>query len=152
MRKYLTFPVVLTTLLLAACAATNEDIGTLSGGAVGALLGAQVGQGSGRTLAIATGAIAGAMLGNRIGRTMDRQDQLYLQQALEKQSDGKPRAWRNPNTHNTYQVTPMRTYYRQHQHHRQPCRRYVTTAIIAGKAEKITGTACRLPDGTWRTA
>lgn len=138
--------------LLANCATTNEDVGTITGGAVGAIIGSQVGHGTGRSFAIATGTLAGAIIGNRIGQYMDRQDRMYMMQALEHQPDGRTKAWRNPNTHHSYRVTPTNTYYRQHHGHRQPCRRYVTTAIIDGKAQKLTGKACRMPNGTWRVA
>lgn len=152
MNKIKALCLVVVVSLLAACATTNQDIGTITGGAVGAILGSQVGHGSGRSFAIATGTLAGALIGNRIGQYMDRQDRMYFSQALEREPDGHTRAWQNPNTHHRYRVTPTKTYYRKHRGHRQPCRRYVTTAIIDGKAQKITGRACRMPNGTWRVA
>jgi|GEM_PF-4889674 len=30
------------------------------------------------------------------------------------------------------------------------CREYSTTALIEGRQQRLTGTACRQPDGTWR--
>jgi len=30
------------------------------------------------------------------------------------------------------------------------CREYSTTALIDGRQQRLTGTACRQPDGTWR--
>jgi surface antigen len=30
-----------------------------------------------------------------------------------------------------------------------PCREYTIDAVIGGKREKVYGTACRQPDGSW---
>ena len=136
------------SVLLTGCSRmNNEDVGTVTGGVVGGLLGSQFGGGSGKIAAAAGGALLGAFLGGRIGKTMDKQDQMEMQMALETAPTGTPKKWVNPNNGNHYTVTPMRTYYQ----HRQPCREYVSHAIIDGRSEKIRGTACRQPDGSWRT-
>ena len=130
---------------LAGCA-TNEQAGAVVGGVLGGAVGNQVGKGTGRTVATIAGTLAGAWIGSAIGRTMDEVDRMKVANALETQRTGATSAWRNPDTGTSYQVTPTRTYQRGS----TPCREYTVLATIDGKAEKVTGTACRQPDGTWR--
>ncbi len=135
------------SLFLTGCAeVNNEGVGSLTGGVVGGLLGSQFGGGSGRVAAAAGGALLGAYLGGNIGRTMDRQDRLEMQHALETAPVGKSVGWKNPDTGNRYSVKPTRTYYVA----KQPCREYVTHAMIGGKSQQIYGKACRQADGSWR--
>ena len=49
----------------------NSTAGTLIGGAVGAILGNQVGSGSGRAAATVLGAVGGAVVGNKIAQNRD---------------------------------------------------------------------------------
>lgn len=136
------------SLLLTGCAdVNNEGIGSLAGGVAGGLLGSQFGGGSGKVAAAAGGALLGAFLGGQIGKYMDRQDRMEMQHALETAPTGKVVAWTNPDTGNQYRVKPTRTYYSRNQ---QPCREYVTHALIGGKSQEIYGKACRQADGSWR--
>lgn len=125
---------------------SNEEAGSLTGTVVGGLIGSQFGGGSGKVLAVASGAMVGAYIGGNIGRTMDRLDRLEMQKALETAPTGKAVQWKNPDSGNRYSVKPTRTYY----HQEQPCREYVTTALIGGKREQIYGKACRQADGSWK--
>ena len=141
--------IVLLAGALAACESppTKEQIGTVTGGVVGGLLGAQMGEGRGRTAAIVVGTLAGAYLGSRIGKSMDETDRQKAAQVLETAPTGSPTAWRNPDTGNTYTVTPTRTYTAAS----GPCRDFTTRAVIDGREETVNGTACRQPDGSWKT-
>jgi surface antigen len=125
---------------------TKQQSGTVIGAIVGGALGSSVGEGSGRTVATIVGAIAGGALGNAIGRNMDDTDRLKAAQALETSPTGAPVAWRNPDTGYQYTVVPTRTY----QVAGAPCREYTMDTVIGGRAEKVYGTACRQPDGSWR--
>lgn len=49
----------------------NSTAGTLIGGAVGAVLGNQIGSGSGRAAATVLGAVGGAVVGNQIAQNRD---------------------------------------------------------------------------------
>lgn len=139
----------LFSLSLVGCdTMTKQDVGTVTGGAVGAIVGSQIGGGTGRSIAIATGAIAGALIGGNIGRTMDRQDRLYMYQALESSPTNRPTTWVNPDTGNKYTVVPTNTY----QHQGTYCREYTTKAMINGREQTVYGKACRQPDGSWRAA
>jgi surface antigen len=135
------------SVLLTGCAPlNNEGVGTISGGVIGGLLGSQFGGGSGQVMAAAGGALLGAYLGGQIGKTMDKVDRIEMQRALETAPTGRAIVWSNPDTGYRYTVQPTRTYYRS----QQPCREYITKAIIGGKSEQIYGKACRQADGSWR--
>lgn len=136
-------------VLAAGCATepTREESGMVIGGVLGGVLGSQVGSGHGRTAATIVGAIAGMAIGGSIGRTMDENDRLRTAYALENVRTGVPSTWRNPDSGNRYTVVPTRTY----EAREGPCREYTVDAEIGGRAEKVYGTACRQPDGSWRT-
>ncbi|HHC71336.1 MAG TPA: glycine zipper 2TM domain-containing protein [Thiotrichales bacterium] len=125
----------------------NEQGGAILGGIIGAAVGSTVGKGEGRTLAIAVGTLAGSMIGSSIGRYMDEEDRRRANQALETSPTGKTTVWKNPDTGNTYEVTPTRTIEKPDG---QPCREFTMKADIGGKEEEVYGTACRQPDGSWK--
>ncbi len=148
MKRICTAVLLITSLFLGACQEVrNEDVGTVVGGALGGLLGAQVGDGSGQIAAAVAGALVGAYLGGRIGKSMDEADRVKANQALETNPTGQTSSWNNPDTGNSYAVTPTRTY---RPNDDSPCRDYTTDAWIDGQREVVEGTACRQPDGTWR--
>lgn len=127
--------------------AGNKTIGGgIIGAALGALTGSKFGKGSGRTVSILGGAVLGAVIGGNIGKSMDQQDEAKLSDTLEYYKTGQQAQWRNTETGAEYAVTPVRTY-------QAPdgtfCRDYTTWGWIDGYEEKLHGTACRLPDGTW---
>jgi surface antigen len=129
---------------------SKQDVGTVLGGATGALVGAQFGKGKGQIVGVAAGTLLGAYLGNQVGASLDKADlQAYnntSQTALESQRDGQASTWRNPNTGNYGTVTPVRTY----ADNGTNCREYQQTITVGGKTEKGYGTACRQPDGSWK--
>ena len=127
---------------------SKEDIGMASGAVLGGLLGHQIGGGHGQTIATIGGAALGAFVGGRIGRGMDRSDQRKTAEALEKSPDAQATTWRNPESGQSYSVTPTRTY----QGASGPCRDFKTVTQIDGRDELVHGTACRQPDGTWKAA
>ncbi len=147
MKKIVLVSSISLSVLLAGCAEINhQGMGTVAGGVVGGLLGSQFGGGSGKFAAAAGGALIGAYLGGSIGKTMDRLDRLEMQKALETAPTGRAVGWSNPDTGNRYTVQPTRTYYTN----KQPCREYITKAMIGGKSQQIYGKACRQADGSWR--
>ena len=118
------------------------------GGLLGGILGAQVGEGSGQTAATIIGTVIGAAIGGSVGRSMDDRDRMKTALTLENVETGVPAQWRNPDTGNMYTVVPTRTY----ESTGGPCREYRLNAVVDGKTDQVYGTACRQPDGTWRTA
>jgi len=148
MKRFVVLLLVGAAIALGGCAnqGTQEQTGMIVGGALGGLLGSQVGRGHGRIAATIIGTLAGAAIGGSIGRSMDETDRMKTAAALEDVRTGVPSAWRNPDTGYEYTVTPTRTY----ESASGPCREYAVDAVIGGKKEKVYGTACRQPDGSWQ--
>ena len=125
----------------------NRTGGAIIGALLGAAGGTQFGKGRGRTVAILTGTVIGAVIGGKIGQDMDRADHAQVQNTLENTPTGQPVAWKNPDNGNQYTVTPTRTY---RTGSNVNCRDYDAWVFIDGYEQKVTGTACRRPDGTWQ--
>jgi surface antigen len=144
--------------MLAACQSMEDNpkqtMGTVIGAAAGAVIGSNLGKGKGNTVGVALGTLAGAWLGQSIGKSLDDLDRMKMQQttqnALEHKPIGSTSTWSNPDSGNSGTVTPTKTYY-ETSSSSEPCREYSSTVTIDGQLETITGTACRRPDGTWRT-
>ena len=148
-RKYLGSAALVVLVALTGCATyqgQQEQAGMVIGGILGGVLGSEVGGGRGRTAAIIAGTLAGAAIGGAVGRSMDEVDRMKTAQTLETVRTGVPAQWRNPDTGNSYTVVPTRTYDTTS----GPCREYTIDAVIGGRPEKVYGTACRQPDGSWR--
>lgn len=140
----------LCAILIMGCAgyqSQQEQSGMVIGGLLGGVLGSQIGHGDGRTAAIILGSLAGAAVGGSVGHSMAETDRLKTAQTLETVRTGIPSSWRNPDSGNQYRVVPTRTYDTPE----GPCRDYSIDAVIAGKKDKVFGTACRQPDGSWQT-
>src|SRR5688572_22812016 len=143
------FPLAAAALLaLAACETppTQEQKGTVAGAVVGGVVGSTIGGGTGRTVAIIAGTVAGAVIGGRIGQKMEEADKLKAAQALEATPTGQSTTWKNPDSGAQYAMTPTRTY----EAGGTPCRDFTVDATIDGKPEKVTGSACRQADGSWK--
>ena len=140
------------SLLLSACSRTTgekETAGTILGAIGGAVLGSQVGDGSGQIIATAVGGIVGMYLGNEIGASLDRADQAYANQAQQTAHEspvGTTVTWNNPESGNSGTFTPVRD---GQDHAGNYCREYQTTVTIGGESQAAYGTACRQPDGSW---
>jgi surface antigen len=148
MKKLLTACIlIIATISTISC--TNQDVGTVSGGVLGGLVGSQFGGGSGRAVAIGAGTLIGAYLGGKVGESMDEQDRARMNTALESNRIGQPAYWENSHTGTRYDVVPVRNVTVSGN---QYCREYRTTAIVAGKRQQMYGTACRQPDGSWQQA
>ena len=148
-RNILTVAVISSLLAFSGCTTgpTKQDAGMVIGGTLGGLLGSQVGHGDGTTAAIIIGTMLGGAIGGSVGKSMDDVDRLKANHALETVRTGVPSQWKNPDSGNTYAVVPTKTY----ETNSGPCREYFINAMIGGKPEKVYGTACRQPDGSWKT-
>jgi len=146
-------PLAAAALILAACTDSGEKqtAGTIIGGVAGAVLGSQVGGGSGRIIATAVGTLAGAMIGSEIGKSLDRADQLAMAQAEQTAHTapiGEKVVWNNPDSGNSGYVTPIRDG--RNAQTKAYCREYQTTVVIDGREQSAFGTACQQPDGSWK--
>ncbi len=126
---------------------TNETGGTILGGLIGAITGSRFGKGSGQVAAVIGGTVIGAVIGGQIGQSMDRNDHAHVQSTFETARTGQAAEWQNPDSGLKYTVTPTRTFTANS----RPCRDYEAWAFVDGYEEKITGTACRQADGSWKT-
>ena len=122
-------------LSLSACsenAGGKETAGTLLGAAGGALLGSQVGGGTGQIFAAIGGGLLGAYLGNQVGSSLDRADQAYAAQAESAAHNapvGETISWNNPDSGNYGTYTPVRDGTDQNGAY---CREYQTTVTVGG--------------------
>jgi surface antigen len=127
---------------------TNGILGGLGGAVVGGLLGSTIGGGSGKTLATIGGALAGGLVGNNIATQLSCQDRGFLGNSTERSlNTGQPVSWRNPDTGNYGDVTPVRSY---NSNSGQYCREFQQTIYVGGKKQQGYGTACQQPDGSWK--
>jgi len=131
---------------------TKEGQGAVFGGLAGAAIGSQVGHGWGTALAMTAGVVGGALLGQHLGSRLDKADRYEQQQAAAQAFESAPAGqsvpWNNPDTGHSGQITPTHTY---QQNDGTYCREFSSKVVIEGEAETVYGTACRNPDGTWRT-
>lgn len=140
-------------LVLTGCqsSGTKQTGGALLGAAAGGLLGSQFGSGSGQLAATALGAVSGMLLGSSVGQSLDDVDRMKQNQtahrAFESQPSNVASAWNNPDSGNSGEVTPTRTYQRGDGAY---CREFTQTINVSGRNEQAFGTACRQADGTWK--
>lgn len=147
--KFVVKTALVTVLSFGLMSCTKEESGTLLGTIGGALIGSAVTNDS--SVGVALGALAGAYAGRSIGRQLDEADQQKMYQAtqssLETGVSGTASTWYNPDSGNSGTVTPQPAY---DSREGQYCREYQQTITIGGEAETAYGTACRMPDGTWK--
>jgi surface antigen len=121
-------------------------VGSAGGAALGGLVGSQIGKSGGNTAATVIGVLGGALAGGYVGRSMDPADKGCVTQSLDHAPTNQPVAWQNPNSGSSYWVTPTRDLRGPHN---EPCREYVTDAVIAGHRQNTKHLACEQADGSW---
>lgn len=130
---------------------TKQTGGAVLGGVGGAVAGSQFGKGKGQLAMTAVGTLLGAFIGSEVGASLDRADHTYAnqasQRAFETAPSGQAITWNNPDSGHYGSVTPMRTY---EQAPGQYCREYQQTVTVGGERQSSYGTACRMPDGSWK--
>ena len=91
-------------ILFSGC--TQETIGEIGGGTVGALIGSQIGGGSGRMVATVVGAISGSKLGGYLGKKIDAVEEKRIQQAANiALKDNQSVEWENEK--HVFKVRPL---------------------------------------------
>ena len=144
-----TVSIIALTLILGACAndfqLNKQTVGTGMGAVAGGLLGSQVGSGDGQLVAVGVGTLLGAWLGSEVGASLDKADQAYAAQALDKANNAPINeviTWQNPKSGNsgTYTATregttPSGKY----------CREFQQTITVGGKTERAYGQAVANP-------
>lgn len=148
MKKLILCLLPILILSLTSCANQQLSKGT-QGAGVGAAGGAVIGQAFGRsTEATLIGAAVGTMLGYIVGNEMDKYDKKELNHAYEFGQSGQSTSWINPDSGNSYQVTPQPVY-TSPQNSQAPCRRAEILATIDGRTQTTYTTACRNSAGQW---
>lgn len=129
----------------------KQDVGTVLGGVGGAVVGAQFGKGDGKLAMTALGALLGAGIGNQLGASLDKADIQYnnrtAQKAFETGQAGQSLPWQNPQSGNSGSITPAAPY---QQADGSYCREFTQKITVGGKTQSGYGTACRQPDGSWQ--
>lgn len=148
MKKGISQAIILIAVMFmtVGCVSSRQESGALTGAAVGAVLGSTVGKGRNRYFSTWLGAVIGASIGSTIGRYMDEQDRMKTIDILETRRTNTATTWVNPDTRNSYTMTPTRTY----SSGEGPCREFTLDAQIGGNTEQVYGTACRQADGSWK--
>ena len=126
-----------------SCVTNKAQTGTAGGAAGGALIGQAIGRDTEATL---IGAAVGALLGYIVGNEMDKFDKAQMYQAYESSPSYQTTQWVNPDSGNSYSVTPRPAY--QETTTGNNCREAEMLTTIDGKAEKAVATACRI-NGRW---
>ena len=130
-------------LLVSGCAnkaQTGAGTGALAGGLIGALVAGDKAEGA------IIGAIIGGLAGYAIGNEMDKQDRQQLNQVYETGQSDTVSSWVNPDSGNSYNVTPKKAFKGPRG---RPCREARIEAVINGKPETVVTKACRAEDGIW---
>jgi surface antigen len=119
-----------------------------SGSQVGAVLGqglaSQVAGGNATSAAL--GGVLGAVLGSQFGGGASAADEDCTYQILEGAADRERIAWEDTASATRYQLTPVRSFYREG----LACRDLVSQGVGRGKIREVRRTACRDRDGAWR--
>src|SRR4029077_8214142 len=123
-------------------------IGSQGGAAIDGLLGNQFGGGSGKGLLTAVGVVGGALAGGYVGLKMGPAAHACVGRTLENTPTGQTVAWHDPQKDSSYWVTPTDNFRGANG---EACRNFTTQAVIDGQTQQVAGTACRQPDGSWRT-
>ncbi|MGL4426142.1 MAG: RT0821/Lpp0805 family surface protein [Alphaproteobacteria bacterium] len=148
MKKTLLILAAISTMIAGCTKGPKETGGTFLGGAAGALIGSQIGGGTGKLVAVAAGTLLGAWAGGAVGRKLDEEDRQAMQQAtLQSIQNNQSTSWSS--SHNqgvSGTITPTKSYNSANGY----CRNYQQTVKIDGKSQKAHGTACRGEDGQWR--
>ncbi len=159
MKTFFTLTLAVLSLTLAGCAqngtgwgaGTKQTVGAGAGAIGGGLLGSQVGKGSGQLWATGAGVLLGALVGSEVGKSLDRADQTYANQAIQRSYAapmGETVSWVNPESGNSGTYTPVNEGYTKTSN--RYCREYKQTVVIDGRSETAYGSACQNADGTWQ--
>jgi len=155
-RKRAVALVVLLAFAVSSCAAMQntyqENPKALLGGVLGAGAGAGIAAAAGASPGwIVASAVMGGLLGGVVGKKLDDRDKRMATEAankaFEQNRTGQTSVWSNPDSGNSGEVTPTKTYQLANG---QYCREYKQTITVGGEQHQSYGTACRQADGTWK--
>lgn len=140
----LSLALIVPATIISGCeskAQSGAGLGALGGGLIGSLAGPSKNKGQNALI----GAAVGGLLGYAVGNEMDKADKDQMNAALERGKSNQVSQWSNPDTGRSYAVTPMQPK----RVNGRDCRDILVDAIVDGRHETATHTACRNNDGTW---
>ena len=147
--KKLACVAIISVFFVSGCAdmGPKQQTGGGLGAVVGAMIGSQLGLGGDELTGALLGGLVGSLVGSEIGRLLDKEDQRRLAEARQQAlSTGEPADWSNPDSGNSGQVTPQRSYTSAG----MSCYEYDMDIAAGGKEETSTHAACEQSDGTWK--
>ena len=113
----------------------------VAGAAVGGAVASQIGNGSGRAVAIFAGVALGAIVGASVGRQLDRADEACIGHALELAPQGQAVRWTSEGGAG-YMLVPVKDV-------GPDCRKFKLETNQGSKKSWGTKVACRSGDGIW---
>ncbi len=134
---------------LVGCASNTQGQNTGIGAGVGAVAGGIAGGAvsGGTPVGIGVGAVVGGLVGGAIGSSMDSTDSAATYSSLKNARTNIPTRWTNTKTGATYTVVPVSGMINVNGN--PNCRNYRTTVMSNGHSQKVYGTACMQPNGSW---
>lgn len=159
-----------------AHASANEFLGLVGGAVGGGFIGSTIGKGSGRTVATATGAVLGGLMGQSVGHSLDNANRYERRSAYYDNTGYYGRGgYYESNAVYYNEPRPQRVYYVAPSYERRVrtyevvpapasytvvdnsvgnrgdyCREYNQRVTVGGRTQDSYGTACLMPDGSWK--
>lgn len=150
------FALIITTGLIGitGCSSThtseqNATAGAVTGGVIGGLAGSLIGAGTGQLVAVGIGAVTGALIGGSVGQSMESSDKMRSYRVMDNNPTNATTHWVNPKTKQHFTIAPTSGTFTYNGY--STCRRYYSTGYTGNEKFKISGIACRLPDGSWQS-
>ena len=139
-------------LLVSACSNSDENkkLSQLIGSGIGAIIGSELGSGTGKQIYTILGAAGGYLIGGQIANILNDQDRVELNKkinnSLENGFANQDYNWESNTEENTRAtITPGENYKLDQKN----CRDFKKTVIKDDKIYESDSKACRDPEGNW---
>ncbi len=132
------------------CRKGPDPAGVIAGALIGGLIGNIAGHAGERTGPTIAGVIVGGAVGTALTSNLNCEDRSYAYKTYyEGFNSGRPGSryeWRNPRNNDRGEFRVGR-YYNDRDGFR--CADYTQTIYVQSRRQKVSGQACRQPDGSW---
>ena len=138
-----------STLLFLTSGCEKINLGAIMGAAGGTAIGSQIGDGTGKIIAVAVGTLAGAWIGSEIYTNLNYADRKKSQEATRAAlENNKTITWKNERSGNSGETKTSRTFTQDGKR----CSEFTQVIVLGGEKNEVKGTACFEKDGRWRIA
>ena len=144
--------IIFFCLLLSSCSNSddNKKLSQLIGSGVGAIIGSELGSGTGKQIFTILGAAGGYLIGGQIADILNDRDRIALNKeinnSLENGFTNQDYNWESNTEENTSAtITPGERYNMDQKN----CRNFKKTVIKNDKVYESDSKACRDPNGNW---